>query len=201
MINNAAGEEGLQSFLGGASVSSTVGGGGGSVASESSNGSSVTPHKSGHKRLGRHMSEIIKVEDAPPLPYNLKSKKRAARRVQSIHHLVERTPSEKELLDPETAAKEKKEKPPAMPRTHSISVSTNTFDDDMTTTNSESDNASHHSGVSSAASSTAMRQGSPLIRTKTMLVPCRLGNNPSSGLIRDDDSIKGNVLSFFFLFF
>jgi hypothetical protein len=152
------------------------------------------------------MSEIIKVEDAPPLPYNLKSKKRAARRVQSIHHLVERTPSEKELLDPEAAAKEKKEKPPAVPRTHSISVSTNTFDDDMTTTNSESDNASHHSGVSSAASSTPAR-GSPLVRTKTMLVPCRLGSNPSSGLIRGDDTIlKGSsaprlFLSFFLFLF
>lgn len=171
-----------------------------SVNSDSTgNTSSHTPHKSGHKRLGRHMSEIIKVEDAPPLPYNLKSKKRAARRVQSIHHLVERTPSEKELLFGEIQPKSSSGggggestgdessssqipfvvNVPDTHTKHNISIGTSTFDDDLTITNSMSSNEGRRGGGSGDDNASHGSNGSrkSITRTKTMLIPCRLANN------------------------
>lgn len=124
----------------------------------------LNPNDTPVKKMTRCRSEIISLVDgnAPPLPYNIKSKKRVARRIQSIHHIVEHETAEERRVQAQM---------------QSLSIQT---DDDLTTISGGSGSATDSQRRPSLASSDAgdvslhSTTTAATVRTRVKYVPYRL---------------------------
>ena len=122
------------------------------------------------------------LDSPPPLPYNIKAKKRNARRIQSIHHMAEysgssptahsyagASPTAHSSSDPDRSEEERS------PRNKLFAVNSTT-DPGTTSDSGSSWRRSAQDPVSTDENSST---GTPSIisKSKTMLVPCRLNEN------------------------
>eukprot|EP01040_Poterioochromonas_malhamensis_P012275 gene12275-13421_t len=116
----------------------------------------------------------------PPLPYNIRTKKRVARRIQSIHHMAEPGSAVPSSSDPEHSEQEKSVSslrnpipppPPPAPVAPPATVSTDPG------TTSDSGSSWRRSMPTEGDETSSVGTPTILSKGKTLLVPCRLNEN------------------------